>query len=523
MTTITVKSVIALLLISLGSVHAQSTAAAAFGFENVEQTARELATRPFEAPENEVPDFLLDLSYDQWRDIRFRTEKSLWQDEKLPFEAQFFHPGCFYDRFVEINIVDGSGVHPYPYDPSLFDYGNNSFAAKIPEKFGFAGFRLHYPINRNDYRDEVVVFLGASYFRAIAKNQTYGLSARGVAVDTALDSGEEFPYFKKFWLVKPDPGANTMVIFALLDSASLTGAYKFIIEPGSSTQTEVTLTLFARKAIKKLGLAALTSMYFYGESDNCRPVDDFRPEIHDSDGLLMAYPSGEFVWRPLVNYKSLFTNAFVMPDLLGFGLIQRDQNFNHYQDLETHYEKRPSTWVTPVGDWGAGHVELIQIPTKSEKNDNIVAFWTPEQALTPDRPHRYRYGLSWFSADNAKQHALGYVAATRTAAVDKENQRKLIVDFTGGRLSNLPTVLPAEAPLEPVITVQGEGEVVESQLYHNESGNGWRLVFIVQRQARSTLEKVLPDNAQSAPIEIRAYIRQAGQVLTESWSYAIRF
>jgi glucans biosynthesis protein len=503
-------------------VAAQKPKTASFGFENVEQMARGLASRPFKINENEVPAFLREMNYDQWRDIRFKTGNSLWRAENLPFEVQFFHPGLFYDRLVEINVIDDDGVHPFPYAPDLFDFGNNDFAGKIPEKFGFAGFRLHYPINRNDYRDEVAVFLGASYFRAVGKQQGFGLSTRGLAIDTGLDSGEEFPYFKKFWLVKPNPGANTVTLFALLDSMSLAGAYKFVIEPAMSTQIEVTMTLFARKAVQKLGLAALTSMYFYDESTNIPPVDDFRPEIHDSDGLLLAYPSGEFVWRPLVNFKSLFINAFVMPKIVGFGLLQRDMNFDHYQDLEARYENRPSTWITPIGEWGPGRVELIQIPTKNEKNDNIVAFWTPAQELIPNRPQMYRYRMNWFSSENGRQHALGYVVATRTAAVD-DDKRKVVIDFTGGRLSNLPTVLPADAPLEPVITVQGEGEIIESQLYPSVPANGWRLVFVVKRKGRSTLEKVMPAGVNQTPIEMRAHIQQAGQVLTESWSYAIQF
>jgi len=503
-------------------VAAQKPKTVSFGFENVEQMARGLASRPFKMNENEVPAFLREINYDRWRDIRFKTGNSLWRAENLPFEVQFFHPGLFYDRLVEINVIDDNGVHPYPYSPDLFDFGNSDFAGKIPGKFGFAGFRLHYPINRNDYRDEVAVFLGASYFRAVGKQQGFGLSARGLAIDSGLDSGEEFPYFKKFWLVKPDAGANTVTLYAILDSMSLAGAYKFVVEPGMSSQIEVTMTLFARKAVQKLGLAALTSMYFYDESTNIPPVDDFRPEIHDSDGLLLAYPSGEFVWRPLVNFKSLFINAFVMPKILGFGLLQRDLNFDHYQDLEARYENRPSAWITPIGDWGPGRVELIQIPTKNEKNDNIVAFWSPAQELTPNRPQMYRYRMSWFSSENGRQHALGYVVATRTAAVG-DDKRKVVIDFTGGRLSTLPTVLPADAPLEPVISMQGEGEIIESQLYPNVPANGWRLVFVVQRKGRSTLEKMMPAGDNQTSIEMRAHIQQAGQVLTESWSYAIQF
>lgn len=521
------RTVLWALVVAVSSLTASGALAAetaAFGFANVQQIARQLASKPYQAEDDQVPAFLLDMSYDEWRNIRFRTEKSLWRDEHLPFEVQFFHPGLYYDRLVEVNIVEDGQVHPYPYRRDLFDFSQSDVGDKIPDHFGFAGFRLHYPINRQDYKDEVAVFLGASYFRAVGKGQHYGLSARGLAIDTGLDTGEEFPYFKAFWLVKPIAGADALTLYALLDSESLTGAYKFIIEPGLSTRMEISLTLYPRKPVKKLGLVGLTSMYFYGESVNIRPVDDFRPEVHDSDGLLLAYPSGEFVWRPLINDNTLFINAFTMAEIPGFGLLQRDLNFDHYQDLEAYYEKRPSTWVTPVGDWGPGRVELIQIPTDSEKHDNIVAIWVPEIQITPGRPISFSYRQSWFSARKQQQHALGAVAATRTAAGKKENQRKLIVDFKGGRLNDLPSALPADAPLEAIVNVQGEqGRVVEKQLYRNPPGNGWRLVMVVEGKAQSTLEKVLPENGRKAVIEIQAHLRQAGKVVTESWSYAVRF
>ena len=447
----------------------------------------------------------------------------MWRNDNLPFEVQFFHPGLYYNRLVSVYIVDQSGVHLFPYHPQLFDFGKNDIADKIPDSFGFAGLRLQYPINRKDYRDEVAVFLGASYFRAVAKNQVYGLSARGLAVDTGLESGEEFPFFNSFWLLKPKPGADAITLFALLDSESLAGAYQFVITPGVHTQTEVMLTLFARKTVKTLGIVALTSMFFYGESTNLPPVDDFRPEIHDSDGLLLAYPSGEFVWRPLVNFKKLFINAFTMSDPSGFGLLQRDVNFDHYQDLEARYDNRPSTWAVPVGEWGPGRVELIQIPTKNEKNDNIVAFWRPDEPLAPGQPRSFHYRLDWFSAPDTAQHSFGVVTATRSAAVEGGNQREMIIDFAGGKLARLPAVLPADAPLDAVVTLQGDGDITEKQLYRNDPANGWRLTFRLKPKAEGVLERVLPTDDQPAPIEIRAYLRQAGEVLTETWSYAVHF
>lgn len=492
----------------------------AFTFDDVVVKAKELAAQPFQDPTGIVPDFLFKATYDQWRDIRFETDKSLWRSENLPFEVQFFHLGFFYDRPVKINVVDAKGVEPIPFSTDLFNYGANDFKAKLPDNIGFAGFRLHYPINRKDYRDEVAVFLGASYFRAIGKNMGYGLSARGLAIDTALDSGEEFPYFKEYWLVKPSPKDKEMVVYALLDSVSLSGAYKFVVRPGKATLIKVETTIFRRRQVGKLGIAPLTSMFLYAENTNQRPIDDFRPEIHDSDGLLIADGTGEIIWRPLVNPKRLLVNAFQLNNPKGFGLLQRDLDFDHYQDLEARYDKRPSVWITPVGEWGKGHVELIQIPSGSEVDDNIVSFWVP--ATLPDlkEPIAIAYDMSWsFPADDPT--AGGYVSATRTGMVRDKNLRLFVIDFKGGKLDKLPDALPVGSPLEGIVTV-GEGTtIVEKHLDKNDPNGGWRFVFQFKSESEGPLDKVLPKPKNQPSLEMRAYLKKGQDILTETWSYGL--
>src|SRR5262249_47540238 len=256
--------------------------------------------KTFEAPKARVPEWLGKITYDQWRDIRFRADQTLWRDKGLPFQVQFFHPGLYYDRTVKVNVIDGGSGKLQDFSPSQFDYGRNDFASKVPQDLGYAGFRVHAPIKKPDYFDEVIVFLGASYFRAVGKQQVFGMSARGIAIDTALPSGEEFPYFKEFWLVTPEAGAKELTIYAMLDSPSLTGAYRFVVRPGDQTAVAVDARIFLRREGKKLGIAPLTSMFFHGE--NSSPWrEDFRPEVHDSDGLLVNFASGEWLWRPLDN------------------------------------------------------------------------------------------------------------------------------------------------------------------------------------------------------------------------------
>jgi glucans biosynthesis protein len=488
-----------------------------FGFQNVIAKARALSKKAYNAKAGSVPEFLLKISYDDWRDIRFDPKQALWLQDKLFFTAQFFHPGLFYDRIVTIHVVDTAGVHDVPFSPELFDYGRNSFKNEVPPKLGFSGFRLHYPVKTPDYYDEVVVFLGASYLRAVAQKQNYGISARGLAVDTALAKGEEFPYFKEYWLLRPARADKYITVFALLDSPSVTGAYRYTICPGKETVIKVKSTLFLRNKVEKLGIAPLTSMFFYGENTNERPVDDFRPEVHDSDGLMVATGSGEWIWRPLANPRSLMVTSFQTKSPKGFGLIQRDLVFDHYQDLEAHYETRPSVWITPKGNWAAGRVELIQIPSlENEINDNIVAFWAPSQLPQPNQPLSFSYEMNWHFPNRGRPPG-GWVIATRTAKGNKEGVKKFIIDFVGERLESLS----ADTPLTGVITVDSKAKLIEQQLYKNRETKGWRLVFQIDMEKLGPIDQMLPQEKRP-PIELRAFLKLHESVLTETWSYAYR-
>lgn len=482
-----------------------------FDFHSVIDIAAEMSKKGFDPSDDQVPKFLLDISYDQWRDIRFKTEYSLWRQDNLPFEIQFFHPGGFYNHVVDIHVIDGNEVKAVPFSPDLFNYGQNSFKDKIPKNLGFAGFRIHYPMNTDTYKDEVAVFLGASYFRAIAKHQQYGLSARGLAIDTGLDSGEEFPFFRTFWLVKPDAGATQLVFYALLDSKSYTGAYEFVLRPGEETVLSVNSRLFQRQPVKKLGIAPLTSMFYYGENTAGKPDDDFRPEVHDSDGLLVAFSSGEWIWHPLQNPKTLCISTFNAPNPAGFGVLQRDLNFDHYQDLETRYDRRPSAWVSPrEGDWGSGHVELVLIPSGNEINDNVVAFWVPEIG-TDKKKLKFSYDINWYYP-RGSPHGGGYTVNTYSAH-KKKRTTLFLIDFTGGRLEELgPEAYPTA-----MVSAGDSVSIVEQRVQRNPFIEGWRLIFRLQGKDQNTIEKVLTSPAE--PVNLRAFMRLGNDVLTETWSY----
>lgn len=507
-------SLLAIFTLLMPSTPARAQKAQPFSRQAVVDKAQQLSQVPFNQEKGQVPQALLDMSYDTWRDIRFRPEKALWKNEKLPFQLQFFHPGLFYDRLVDINIIHKDTVERFPFDNALFDYGSNhTVPEQIPSEFGFAGFRIHGPINTKKYFDEIAVFLGASYFRAVAKGQVCGLSARGLAVDTALPDGEEFPFFREFWIEKPTRKSSSLTVHALLDSKSLTGAYTFVIQGGKTTTMDVTATLFLRTPVKKLGIAPLTSMFLFGENTDERKVRDFRPEVHDSDGLLIKYDTGEWFWRPLVNPEALEVNGFMADNIRGFGLLQRDKEFNHYQDLEAKRERRPSLWVEPKGNWGRGHVELVNIPTDKEIHDNIVAFWTPEDALPLGVPQTYEYRLRWYSG-RFTHPPLGYVEATRCGDVEGGGKR-FVIDFNSKALKLLrpPSQIIGEVTC-------GKGAVVsEQRAEKNPHTGGWRLSFVVRPEEKpSTLEKVLPK--RRTPVDLRAFLRLNETTLTETWNYA---
>jgi glucans biosynthesis protein len=475
-----------------------------FGFEDVFRRAQELAGKPYQPDRPELPQVFREMQYDQYRDIRFRTDRNLWASESLPFQLQFFSRGFLYSDRVIINVVDAQAVNALPFSPGMFDFGKNQIPADLPQDMGFAGFRIVYPLNRADQLDEVAVFLGASYFRAIGQNQNYGVSARGLAIDTGLEKAEEFPVFREFWIRKPGPDDTEITVFALLDSQRVTGAYRFVIRPGLQAVVDVKARVLMRERVDKLGIAPLTSMFYHGEVTD-RFMDDFRPEVHDSDGLLIESGRGERIWRPTVNPVRLQITPFEVTNPRGFGLLQRDREYGHYQDTEAVYHTRPSVWVETKGMWGKGHVELVEIPSPSERNDNLVAFWTPAEPLDSGETLDVEYRLH-FALDHEARLLGGRALATRIGAggtdVPDHSRRKFVIDFVGQSLKRLGT---EATNVEPVCNTSS-GEIENPVAHHNPFTDGWRLFF-----------ELVPETGQAA--DLRCFLRRGQDVLTETWVF----
>jgi periplasmic glucans biosynthesis protein len=480
--------------------------ASPFSFEELEQRASALARTPFVDTNGLLPREIDKLEYDAWRDIRFRPEHAIPLDGANAFRLETFHLGFLYRRPIKINLISEGVASPVLYSPNFFDYGRVRIDAPLPANLGFSGFRLHYPLNNPHVSDELISFLGASYFRFLGRDQQYGLSARALCVEAGT-AKECFPFFREFWLEKATSGVDAVTIYALLDSDAATGAFRFRLKPGQEATLDVNATLFPRRPNVKFGLAPLTSMFMTGENDH-RVRDNFRVELHDSDGLLMQTGSGEWIWRPLANPQAARTTSFVDQGPKGFGLLQRDRMFESYQDLELAYEARPSYFVEPIGDWGAGRVELIELSTQDETNDNIVASWTPSISPTPLQPFRYAYRTTAFldlpGLSPGGQAVNTFTAPARALGSAEEaraNSCRFLVDFAKGDLAYYVSD-PAQVE---VVASTTHGAILRTGLAANPHIEGLRALIDVSVPSGVTTD-------------LRVYLRTGSRTLTETWT-----
>lgn len=486
-----------------------------FSFDGLVTEARQGAAQPYAAPPA-LPARLLDpIDYQALGQIHFDTDHALFRDGPGQFPVTFFILGKFSRLPVHMYALEGGSAREILYDASYFQMPADSPARKLPRGAGFAGFRFQesrlgdqkaLDWRKNDW----VAFLGASYFRAIGALYQYGLSARGIAVNTALpDRPEEFPAFTRFYFAPPADGADTVTVYAYLDGPSVTGAYKFVMTRAKAVLMDVEAHLFLRRDIERLGLAALTSMYWFSETAKPTAID-WRPEVHDSDGLALWTGGGERIWRPLNDPAMTAASAFADVHPRGFGLMQRDRVFDHYQD-GVHYERRPSLWVEPLQDWGAGSVQLIEIPTDDEINDNIVAFWVPEAPAKAGNSYHLRYRLHW-AADDPYPSPLAVCVATRLGRGGQpglprpKGVVKFVVEFLGAPLAGLPFGVLPEAVLS---AASGHFSYVFTEAVPDGVPGHWRAQF-----------DFTPENP--GPVDMRLYLKLGDRTLTETWLYQFR-
>jgi glucans biosynthesis protein len=467
----------------------------AFSFDTLLAEAKRRAATPYAPQRSTLPAGLDKLSPEQYRSIHFNPDAGIWRGEKLPFRLELLRAGYnLQPAAVTVSTVEDGIAHNVVATPAMFEMGPT--LARIGDvSLPLSGFRVRSQINSKKVWDEFLVFQGASYFRAVAEHLLYGLSARGLAIDTAEPSGEEFPAFTHFWLERPSPHASSMVIYALLESPSTTGAYRFTVQPGAETTMDVEMTLFPRAEMHVVGIAPLTSMFLFDETNRGR-LDDYRTEVHDSDGLQILSKNGEHIFRQLANPLKLQVSTFTSQAPQGFGLVQRSREQRDFEDLENLYERRPSAWIEPKGDWGAGAVELVEIPSGRESNDNIVAFWRPAQSPSPGHPAEFAYRIIWL-AEPSLPKFLGKIVATRSGASLDGKRRVFILDIVGAGEKTQGLHLDVGA---------STGKISNPTLVSNSALNGLRASFEL-------------DPSDADLIELRLRIMRDDRPVSETWLY----
>ena len=468
-----------------------------FGPDTVRAMARDLAARPYVA-RPEVPAAWRDLTYDQYKQVWFNTNKAVWKDAGLAFEMDLFHPGLYFPRAVEVAVVQDDAANRLAFDFGLFDKTDRAPDLPVDETMGYSGLRLRHRYDGQGGHREFCVFQGASYFRAIGEDQIYGLSARGIAIGTGDPEGEESPDFTRLWVEEPAPGDERVILHALLDGPSVAGAYRFLITPGPSCVMEVEATLYPRVPLDHAGIAALTSMFLYDETTRPR-FDDFRPAVHDSDGLLIWNGAGEMLWRQLANPAQLEVSSFVDDGPRGFGLMQRADKLSDFADLEALYHRRPSLWIEPGEDWGPGVVRLVEIPSDREIYDNVVAYWRPREPLAAGEEARFSYRMTWGDAA-PRRRDVAAVLDTHMGRNFDGDRWLAAIDFAphpalDGDLDGLTIVLNS-----------GSSDLSEGVLQRNPETGGARLAFTF-------------DPGDAPQSELRAELRRDGIQVTEVWLY----
>ncbi|MGA0617333.1 glucan biosynthesis protein [Paracoccus sp. KR1-242] len=498
-----------LLLPSTGAAFAQDAASSfqpslgesrQFSFEELTDRARKIAAEPYVAPKVEQPEVLDKIDYDaHWR-ISFRPETTVKVGD-VP--VQFFHLGTYFRNPVKMSIVENGKSREIQYDPRFFDMPSDSPARQLTRGTGFAGFRLM----NADLKTDWISFLGASYFRTAGPEGQYGMSARGLAINSGMSEPEEFPIFTEFYIEKPKDGGADVTIYALLDSPSVAGAYRMDISKGAEGEgqtMEISSRLFFRNSVERLGIGPLTSMYWYSETNRVLGFD-WRPEVHDADGLKMIMGNGEVIWRPLMNPPRVVTSSYMTENPKGFGLLQRDRSFENYEDDGVFYNKRASVWIAPKGDWGKGQVQLVEIPTDDEIYDNIVTFWNPEQKPQAGQELDFDYTLTWMG-DAPVSQPLARTVATRIGAGGvpglprPRGHLKVAIDFEGGGLDKLGQ----DDGVEPVVSVPEGVEIVQAYALPVVGTGRWRLIYDIAAEGVETAD-------------IRAYLQRDGVPLTETW------
>jgi glucans biosynthesis protein len=479
-----------------------------FSFDRLIAHAREMARSPYESPPRPNPTVVEQIDYDAYGKIDSKPENALYAHGPGVFPITLKHVGIFFPKSVRMHALSDGMSREILYSDDYFSMPEDHPAHKLAsEPSAYAGFWVQESRVSGDWTEHEpwATFLGASYFRAVGELGQVGQSARGIALGTGDPGPEEFPDFIAHWFQPAATESDPVVVHSLLDGPSISGAYRFKLSRTKGVLMDIECHLFPRREIPRLGIAPLTSMFWFGEY-NKTAYDDWRPEVHDADGLAVWNGGGEHLWRPLNNPRRIVTSSFFDTNPKGFGLSQRDRNYDHYLE-GVRYHLRPTTWVETVGDWGRGSVQLVEIPTDDEIYDNIVAFWVAETPPKAGDELSYHYRLHWVAEEPFFPPTLARVFQTgigKGGQVGKPRPKgvyKFMVDFAGGPLDTLAEGVE----IEPEIGAS-MGEISRIQMEQTPFTKRWRVYFDLTAPPGET-------------VELRALYRLDNKPISETWLF----
>jgi glucans biosynthesis protein len=460
----------------------------------VQELAAALAKRPMAPNPADLPDGLNQLTLEALNGIRMPAQHHVWAGEQRGFTLEPLHRGGVFSAPVALFVVDDGAIRRLAFDKTRFEYGR----AAVPSTqndLGFSGFRLAFGMERPL---DMAIFQGASFFRAIARGQTFGAIARTLVLRAGEQRGEEIPFFRAFWIERPAPAANAITLHALVESESCTAAVRMTFRPGDITINDVELTLYARVQLENVGFAGVMGNYLFSPQKR-RLFDEMRPAAHEVAGLQMRTGADEWVYRPLNNPEQLQISAFIDQNPRGFGLVQRDRDFAHFLDDDQRYDLRPSVWMEPLGEWGSGVVQLFEIPTDAEINDNIISYWRPRTPLPAGSATSISYRQFWCWA-LPEPMPVAFTRQTRQGRGSAARRRRFSVEFQGETLADAAVMGGARVVLS---ATPGAIHAMRLQSYPD------------RKSARVTFElEPGPDNISELRLQV---VDNAGKPLTETW------
>ncbi len=463
----------------------------------VTETARSLSKQPFKAPNSDLPEGLRGLTYEQYVSIRSKPAAGIWAAENIGFSLVPLHRGFIFSTPMMINLVAQGQSRRVIYDQAFYDFGKLAVPPNLGD-IGFSGFKVEAAQGADAF-SEIASFQGASFFRAIARGQNPGTMARALSIKTGDPRGEEFPTFRAVWIERPALAVDAIVIHAIIDSESLTGAYRFTVRPGEATIIDTECTLFARTAVDHFGLATMSATHLLGSIDR-RRSDDLRPNVSEIGGLQMLTGSGEWIWRPVANRETLQISTFVDDKPRGFGFLQRERDFERYQDDDQRWELRPSLWIEPIGDWSSGGMQLVEIPTETEANDNIITYWRPKQVLAAGSETSFAYRQFWCWSP-PERPSLAVTTGSFSGRGLAARRRRFIVEFTGDILAD-----QIQAPdVKPSLSIQ-PGTITLMRTFRYKDFKVFRVLFEF-------------DPGSETSCEMRLVLEASGKPVSETWLY----